>query len=68
MAGILLFDIPKEKDVLRVKIHRILKEIKAEQIQTSVWKSENMQELIKIAIMIRNSGGSATVLEEKVVF
>ncbi len=65
MYGILIYDIPKEKDSLRVKVHRALKEIKAEKMQTSVWRSDNLHELIKIALMIKNSGCEAIVIEEK---
>ncbi|MEM5802004.1 MAG: hypothetical protein QXQ18_01300 [Candidatus Aenigmatarchaeota archaeon] len=65
VPGILIYDIPKNKDVLRVKVHRALEQIKAEKIQTSAWRSENLQELIKIALMIRNAGCEAIVLEEK---
>jgi CRISPR/Cas system-associated endoribonuclease Cas2 len=68
MIYILIFDIPRENPILAVKVNRKLKEINAEKIQNSVWRSENLEELTKIALLIRNSGGKAQILEEKIVF
>jgi CRISPR/Cas system-associated endoribonuclease Cas2 len=68
MIYILIFDIPRENPILAVKVNRKLKEINAEKIQNSVWRSENLEELTKIALWIRNSGGKAQILEEKIVF
>jgi hypothetical protein len=68
MPGILVFDIPRGQTILNVKVNRKLKAIKAKKIQNSVWKSDNINELIKIAIWIRNAGGKAKVLEEKIIF
>jgi hypothetical protein len=51
-----------------VKINRLLKEIGAEKVQNSVWRSENLKELTKMAVWVRNVGGSAQILEEKVVY
>ena len=53
---------------MRVKINRLLKEIDAEKIQNSVWASENLKEFTKIAIWIRNVGGTAQVIEEKIIY
>lgn len=68
MLYLIIFDIPKDHSILRVKVNRLLKEIDAKMIQNSVWRSENLKELTKIAIWIRNSGGSATILEEKIIY
>lgn len=68
MSNILIFDIPKGETILNVKVNRKLKEIGAVKIQNSVWRSDNLKELIKIAIWIRNVGGKAKVLEEKIIF
>lgn len=65
---IILFDIPREAKILAVKVNRELKSIDAKKLQNSVWKSDNLKELMKIAIWIRNPGGSAIILEEKVIF
>ena len=68
MPNILLFDIPAGEKILNVKVNRKLKSIGAEKVQNSVWKSENLKELMKIAIWIRNVGGEAKILEEKIIF
>lgn len=65
---ILMFDIPRENTILAVKVNRKLKKINAEKVQNSVWRSENLDELINIALWIRNSGGKAQIIEEKIVF
>lgn len=65
---ILVFDIPREMDSFRVRIHRDLIAIHAKKIQHSYWKAENLKELISIASLIKNSGGSARILEEKLIF
>jgi CRISPR/Cas system-associated endoribonuclease Cas2 len=68
MSYILIFDIPRKNAILAVKVNRKLKEINAEKIQNSVWRGEDFDELVKIALLIRNSGGKAQIIEEKVVF
>jgi len=68
MDNILIYDLPRGQTILAVKVNRLLKSIGAEKVQNSVWKSENLKELIKIVIWIRNSGGSAMILEENIVY
>jgi len=68
MSYILIFDIPRKNTILAVKVNRKLKEMNAEKIQNSVWRGEDFDELVKIALLIRNSGGKAQIIEEKVVF
>lgn len=68
MSNILIFDIPKDEKILAVKVNRLLKSIDAKKLQNSVWKSDNLKELVKIAIWIRNVGGTAIILEEKIIF
>lgn len=65
---ILLFDIPREERRIELKIWRELKRLDAKMIQHSVWKSDKLQDLIDIATFIKKSGGSATILEEKLIF
>lgn len=67
MDYILIFDFSGEA-VMRVKINRLLREIGAVKVQNSVWKSDNLKELTKIAIWVRNAGGSAHILEEKIIY
>jgi CRISPR-associated endonuclease Cas2 len=59
MSFILTFDIPRENLTLEKRVNRMLKKIKARMIQFSVWSSENLEEIIKIALMIKKNGGSA---------
>ena len=68
MDYLLMFDLPGGNATMGVKINRLLKEIGAEKVQNSVWKSGNLNELTKIAIWVRNVGGSAQILEEKIVY
>lgn len=59
MGFILTFDIPREMKTLQRQVQRNLHRINAEMLQFSVWKSEKLQELIKIALLIKQNGGSA---------
>ena len=63
-----MFDIPKGNAAMGVKINRLLKSIGAEMVQDSIWKSDNLRELTRIAVWVRNVGGSAQILEEKIVY
>ncbi len=65
---ILVFDIPRDEPVVKLKVNRNLHKIKAVKVQHSVWSSNELKELIDIATFIKNSGGSARILEEKLVF
>jgi len=62
---IIIYDIPREKKSLLVKINRMLHNINAEKIQHSVWQSDDMDQLKIIANIIRQEGGEARILEEK---
>lgn len=65
---ILLFDMPLEKKSEARQIQRDLNRLGAKMLQQSVWKSKKLGELIKIATFIKNSGGQASILEEKLIF
>jgi len=65
---VLLFDIPREEHRIEVKAWRDLHKISAKMIQHSVWKHSDLSSLIDIATFIKKSGGSATILEEKLMF
>lgn len=65
---VIVFDIPTEETSFKTKINRLLKSIGAIQIQRSVWKSNNLKELIKIATLIKMIGGKAIIMEEKLIF
>jgi len=65
---LLVFDIPKSRESLKRKINRMLHEANATLIQKSVWKSEKIETLKRIAEELRKEGARATVLEEKILF
>ncbi|MBU5537336.1 MAG: hypothetical protein QW818_01150 [Candidatus Aenigmatarchaeota archaeon] len=65
---VLIFDVPRESVAVAVKVWRYLQKIKAYKLQHSVWKHSDLSKLIEIATLIKKSGGSATILEEKLVF
>jgi hypothetical protein len=65
---ILIFDIPKELNTLRNRIHRKLVKLNAVKIQDSVWTSKNVNLLLEVAREIKKEGASAQVLKaEKIV-
>lgn len=65
---ILVFDLPREMGTVKVRTWRELQKIDAMMIQFSIWKSEKLDELMKLAIDIKKSGGTAKILEERFVF
>lgn len=65
---VLIFDIPKGERHVELKVWRELKKINAKMIQHSVWRHSDLSKLIKIATFIKKSGGSAAILEEKLIF
>lgn len=64
---ILMFDIPRKNGTLKRSINRKLHRINAKMIQKSVWKSNNLNDLVQIASTIKQEGGQATILKEDVV-
>lgn len=65
---ILIFDIKRENTNLRKVVNRKLRDIGAEKIQHSVWKSESLKELLKIASMIKQKGSQVTILKEYKIY
>jgi len=65
---VLIFDIPRGERNVELKTWRDLKKTKAKMVQHSVWKHTDLSKLIEITTFIKKSGGSATILEEKLVF
>lgn len=65
---LLIFDIPRELNTLKVQVWRELNRKNAEKVQFSIWKSNNLKELVKIASLIKRLGGKASILEEKFIF
>ncbi len=68
MEFVLIFDIPLEEKSSAKQAQRLLTRIGAKQIQRSVWKFDELQELIDIASFIKKSGGDARILEGRFVF
>ena len=68
MEYIFTFDLPTEQKSFRVKLHRTLKKINASQVQRSIWKSDNLRELTRLAVLVKNVGGRARIVEEKLIF
>ena len=65
---ILIFDIARDQHKVEVKVWRDLLKADSKMVQHSVWKHSDLSKLIEIATFIKKSGGSATILEEKLVF
>lgn len=65
---ILIFDIPRELNTLKVQVWRELQRSSCEMIQFSIWKSRNLKQLIDIASWIKRSGGKSSILEERFLF
>lgn len=66
--SVLIFDIPREMNTIEKRINRELHGISAEMMQHSVWRSNDISELMKIATEIKKSGGRALILEERFIF
>jgi CRISPR/Cas system-associated endoribonuclease Cas2 len=64
MSYLLIFDIKREKPSLRVKVNRMLNNIKARLLQDSVWEFDDLNELEKIAKEIRSEGGKALIFKK----
>ncbi len=65
---VLIYDIPVSETTLKVYVNRKLRRIGAIPIQKSVWKHSSLEKLFGIALAIKNSGGKASILEEKFIF
>lgn len=61
----LIFDIPRELNTLRNRIHRRLIKFDVKKIQDSVWVSKNVNLLSDMAREIEKEGASAQVLGSK---
>lgn len=68
MKSIIIFDIPFGEESLRRQLNRKLAGLGARKLQQSVWESDDINELINIAVLIKKSGGDARILEERFLF
>lgn len=64
----IIFDIPRQESILRVRINRALKLIGAKMIQKSIWKSDSLEDLKGIAKFIKEHGGKVHVIEWKKIY
>ncbi|MBI2543207.1 MAG: hypothetical protein HYW24_03415 [Candidatus Aenigmarchaeota archaeon] len=65
---VLIFDVPRDLHKVELKVNRDLHRHEAKMVQHSVWRHSDLSRLIEIATFIKKSGGSATILEEKLIF
>jgi len=65
---VLVFDFPRNLTTARRKLNRLLHRINAKRLQDSVWSCDDLQQLMEVALFIKNFGGRASILEEKFVF
>jgi len=68
MSFVLSFDLPRNMGVVRSRVIRKLHKVNAKRIHDSLWSCNDLDMLIQIATIIKNFGGSASILEEKFVF
>jgi len=59
MSFMLMFDLPRELILERKHVNLALHRINAKMIQFSVWEHENLSDLMRIALTIKQHGGSA---------
>ncbi len=65
---ILSFDLPRDYNTARVRIFRHLKKINARMVHESFWRHDDLKELVDVAMLIKKFDGSASILEERLVF
>jgi hypothetical protein len=54
--------------VIRSRINRKLHKIGARLLHDSLWQAENLNGLVEIALMIKQFGGRAVIMEERFIF
>jgi len=65
---ILYFDLRSNEKSMKLRIFKELKRSGAKMILHSFWKSDDLQDLIYIAMLIKKGNGEARILEEKFIF
>ena len=68
MSYILLFDLPRFRKNVVVKVNRKLHGIGAKKLQHSVWESKDLSSLKEIADLIKNSGGDAFIIKKLIAY
>jgi hypothetical protein len=64
---IIMFDIPRNSLALQRRVNRKLHTVKAVRVQHSVCKSKHFNDLDRIAAMISDEDGKATILKEDII-
>jgi CRISPR-associated endonuclease Cas2 len=65
---VILYDVPREKKSMQVKINRKLKAVGAVKLQYSAWESKDLRGLKEVAKLVKQVDGDVIILEKKVVF
>ncbi|MCD6403001.1 MAG: hypothetical protein J7K98_01575 [Candidatus Aenigmarchaeota archaeon] len=65
---VLVFDFPRSLTTERRQLNRMLHRIGAKRLQDSLWRHEDLNSLMEVAMFIKRFGGSARILEERFVF
>jgi len=65
---VLVFDFPKSLTTQRRQLNRLLHRIGAKRVQDSFWRHEDLKSLIEVATFIKQNGGRASILEERLIF
>ncbi|MEM5832132.1 MAG: hypothetical protein QXT38_02370 [Candidatus Aenigmatarchaeota archaeon] len=65
---IIIFQLPAKDPIIKLKVNRFLKKIGAKIVFKGVWRHQDEVQLIGLASWIRNLGGKAYVLEEKIIY
>ncbi len=65
---VLSYDIPTEEAAFKLKINRLLRKMKATMVQRSMWQHPRLDELVRIATLIKSVGGRARIMEERLIF
>jgi len=65
---LIIFQLQKNDQLIKLKINRYLKRIRANMIIKGVWRHENASLLINLASWIKNRGGKAYVIEENIIY
>ncbi len=67
MSYLIVYDIQRMDNRMRLRVNRCLHKIGAVRLQQSVWELGSLVELRGLAASINSSGGKAFILKKKIV-
>lgn len=67
MSYLIVYDIRRLDNALRLRVSRRLRGLGASRLQHSVWELDRLADLLGLAALIRSAGGKAMILEKRVV-